>query len=58
MTIDNPVAKIKAFKNPKEIEGMKKCNIDDAVALCRFLHWMEIEVSNKIIILSTSFIIL
>jgi len=44
VTIDNPVAKIKAFKNPKEIEGMKKCNIDDAVALCRFLHWMEIEV--------------
>lgn len=46
MTIDNPVAVMKAFKNDNEIEGMKKCNINDAVALCRFFEWMEKEMSH------------
>lgn len=31
----------KACKNPIEIAGMKKCHIRDAVAMCRFLAWLD-----------------
>lgn len=44
ITIDNPVAAMKAVKNKSEIAAMKRCNVTDAVALCRFFHWMEKEV--------------
>lgn len=43
-TIDNPVAAMKAIKNSTEIEAMKRCNITDAIALCRFFQWMEKQV--------------
>src|SRR5574344_1586234 len=31
----------KACKNPIEIQGMKKCHLRDAVAMCRFLAWLD-----------------
>lgn len=40
----SPVAKLKCVKNSAEIEGMKQAQIQDAVALCEFLHWLEHEV--------------
>jgi len=44
VTTDNPVAEMKAVKNQTEIDAMKRCNITDAVALCRFFRWLEQEV--------------
>jgi len=44
ITTDNPVAEMKAVKNQTEIEAMKRCNVTDAVALCRFFKWLEEEV--------------
>lgn len=31
----------KACKNPIEIQGMKRCHLRDAVAMCRFLAWLD-----------------
>ncbi len=31
----------KACKNPTEVNGMKKCHLRDAVAMCRFLAWLD-----------------
>lgn len=44
MTLNSPVAIMKAVKNSKEIEGMAAANIRDAVALCQFLEWLEKDV--------------
>lgn len=44
MTLNSPVAIMKAVKNRKEIDGMKAANIRDAVALCQYLEWLEKEV--------------
>ncbi|MPC64109.1 Xaa-Pro aminopeptidase 1 [Portunus trituberculatus] len=35
---------MKARKNPKEVEGMKKAHVKDAVALCDFLSFLENEI--------------
>lgn len=37
----------KYVKNPVEIEGFKKANIRDSVALMKFFAWMEDELINK-----------
>uniref|UniRef100_H2ZLT7 Xaa-Pro aminopeptidase 1 n=1 Tax=Ciona savignyi TaxID=51511 RepID=H2ZLT7_CIOSA len=44
VTLNSLVSMTKCFKNESEINGMLKANIQDAVALCRFFHWMEQEV--------------
>ncbi|XP_078494960.1 xaa-Pro aminopeptidase 1 [Ciona intestinalis] len=44
MSSNSPISMIKCFKNESEINGMIKANNQDAVALCRFFHWMEQEV--------------
>ncbi|XP_070568027.1 xaa-Pro aminopeptidase 1-like isoform X2 [Ptychodera flava] len=36
-----PIRIMKAVKNENEIEGMKEGNLQDAVALIEFLHWIE-----------------
>lgn len=36
-----PIALMKGVKNQTEIGGMRACHLRDAVAVCRFLHWME-----------------
>ena len=38
---------VKSVKNPVEIEGYKKANIKDSVALVKFFAWMEDELVNK-----------
>lgn len=42
----SPVILEKAVKTPSEIEGMRQTYIDDGVAMERFLHWLETEVSS------------
>ncbi|MCQ2816544.1 MAG: aminopeptidase P family protein [archaeon] len=37
----------KYVKNPVEVEGFKKANIRDSVALIKFFAWMENELINK-----------
>lgn len=37
----SPVQKMKALKNPREIQGMKQCHIRDGAALCEYLAWLE-----------------
>ena len=38
-----PVSIMKAIKNPVEINGLIKCHIRDASALCRYFNWLESE---------------
>ena len=40
---NDPVALLKAMKNPTEIEGARKAHRRDAVALARFLAWVDRE---------------
>jgi Xaa-Pro aminopeptidase len=37
----NPIMKLKAVKNSAECEGMRAAHRRDAVAVVRFLHWLE-----------------
>ncbi|MFG1478399.1 aminopeptidase P family protein [Xanthobacter sp. V4C-4] len=39
----DPIALLKACKNPAEIAGMRAAHVRDAVALARFLAWFEFE---------------
>ncbi len=38
---DDPCALPKACKNPTEVEGARQAHQRDAVAMCRFLHWLD-----------------
>ncbi|MEZ5757896.1 MAG: aminopeptidase P family protein [Emcibacteraceae bacterium] len=38
---DDPIQIDKACKNDVELEGTKKAHIRDAVAVCRFLYWLD-----------------
>ena len=42
----SPVILEKAVKVQSEIEGMRQAYIDDGVAMERFLHWLETEVTS------------
>jgi len=37
----SPVMLLRAKKNPRELEGMRHAHERDAVAVIRFLHWLE-----------------
>ena len=39
----DPIALLKAVKNPAEIEGTRTAHTRDAVALARFLAWIDRE---------------
>jgi len=41
-----PLIIAKACKNPAELKGMKEAHIRDAVALCKFLCWLEALVTG------------
>lgn len=41
------VTKIKAQKNPIEIENIRQSLVNDGVAMCKFLHWLENSVANE-----------
>lgn len=42
----SPIPLRKAVKNATEIEGMKRAHLVDGIAVERFLHWIETEISN------------
>lgn len=42
MNYTNPIQMWKAVKNPIELSGFKKAHLRDAVAVIRFLHWLEL----------------
>ncbi|GLK57477.1 Xaa-Pro aminopeptidase [Methylopila capsulata] len=39
----DPIAKLKAVKNPVEIDGARAAHLRDGAALCRFLAWLDAE---------------
>ncbi|XP_070568030.1 xaa-Pro aminopeptidase 1-like [Ptychodera flava] len=41
-----PIQVMKAVKNQNEVDGMKEGNIQDAIALIEFLHWMENAIAD------------
>ena len=41
IAVKSPVQLRKAIKNPVEIEGMRKAHLADAVAMEKFLYWLE-----------------
>ncbi|XP_029212654.2 xaa-Pro aminopeptidase 1-like isoform X1 [Acropora millepora] len=44
---ESPVSLPKALKNQAEIEGMKKANLKDSVAMSEFFSWVEKETSRN-----------
>ncbi|MBV7314497.1 aminopeptidase P family protein [Shewanella sp. NIFS-20-20] len=43
----DPVALIKACKNPQELAGMRACHVRDGLAVTRFLAWLDSEVAAE-----------
>ncbi|KAL1130055.1 hypothetical protein AAG570_012998 [Ranatra chinensis] len=41
-----PIALMKAIKNEAEIRGMVNAHIKDSIAVCRYLAWLEKEISS------------
>lgn len=46
----SPVDAAKAVKNEIELDGMRRCHIRDAAALCNFFGWLEHELAAKNVI--------
>ena len=42
----DPIALMKACKNAAELEGARRAQLRDAIALARFLHWFDSETRN------------
>lgn len=40
-SLANPILGWKAVKNPIELSGMRNAHLRDAVAMCKFLYWLE-----------------
>lgn len=38
---DNPFLPVQAIKNSAEIKGMKQAAVNDSVAICRYLAWLQ-----------------
>lgn len=36
-----PIQLIKACKNPVELQGMQDCHLQDGIALCKFMYWLD-----------------
>lgn len=47
ISANNIIDKIKAIKNPIELDGIKKAHIRDAVAIIEFLHWLDNNWQDK-----------
>lgn len=42
-----PICLSKAVKNVREVEGMRRAHVKDAVALCEFFNWLEKEIQKE-----------
>ena len=40
----SPITLAKAIKNPVELDGMRRCHVEDGVAMTEFLAWLDTEV--------------
>ena len=49
INLGNPLLEPKSIKNNAEIEGFKKSHLQDGVALCKLLHWIDKNIKNKFI---------
>ncbi|XP_072376847.1 xaa-Pro aminopeptidase ApepP [Diabrotica undecimpunctata] len=47
MTDITPICLMKGVKNETEIQGMRKCHIRDAAALCCYFAWLEANVKSE-----------
>ena len=48
MFVLSPIMYLKAQKNEKEIKGMKKAHVRDAVAMCTLLSYLEVMRTFKL----------
>jgi Xaa-Pro aminopeptidase len=48
--ITNPCLKLKAIKNPVEINNAKEVHIIDAVAVCKLLAWIRTDITEQDVI--------
>jgi len=44
----DPVILPRAIKNQTEIDGARKAHIRDGVAMCKFLHWLDVQTPEEI----------
>lgn len=44
VTQTSPITIAKAVKNPVELDGMRRCHVEDGVAVTEFLAWLDEEV--------------
>ena len=40
------ISELKSIKNPREIQGFRESHVRDAVAVCKYLAWLEKEVQE------------
>jgi Xaa-Pro aminopeptidase len=43
----NPTTAMKAVKNEVELKNSRKCYLDDSVALCKFMYWLQKEIGKQ-----------
>lgn len=43
----NPTTAMKAVKNEVELKNSRKCYIDDSVALCKFMYWVQKTIGKE-----------
>lgn len=43
---DGIISGLKAVKSPREIEGMRRCHIEDGLAVVRYLAWLKNELDE------------
>lgn len=43
---DNITTKLKAIKNPVEIENFRNCQVKDGVAMVKFLYWLDKNIAS------------
>lgn len=49
LAIDEITAKLKAVKNPVEIENIRNCQVKDGVAMVQFLSWLDENIGKEAI---------
>lgn len=45
---DNPILLAKACKNKIELDGMKEAHLLDAIAVCKFMYWLENHIDSGV----------
>lgn len=48
VTAEDPSVLPRARKNATELEGARRAHVRDGVALCQFLHWVDMECARRL----------